>query len=85
MSVVYGFGGFRLKESGIYFAPALPKQWSGYRFKILYEDSQIQVEVRAGESSFSLVKGSPKIIHVYGEPYELKDVLKVAERKVVSV
>lgn len=83
MAIVYGFGGLRLKESGIYFAPALPKQWESYKFKIHFEDSQIQVEVGPENSIFTLVEGTPKTIHVYGESYELKDVLTI-ERKAVG-
>lgn len=83
MAIVYGFGGLRLKENGIYFAPSLPKQWSGYKFKINYEDSQIQVEVKPEESIFTLVKGSAKTISVYGEAYELKDTLRIP-RKVAT-
>lgn len=77
MSIVYGFGGFRLKESGIYFAPSLPSQWKGYRFRILYEGSQIQVEVTEKETIFTLIKGEPKTIHVYGNTYELKEQLNI--------
>lgn len=82
MAIVYGFGGLRLKESGIYFAPALPKQWEGYTFKIHFEDSQIQVEVKPEESVFTLAEGTPKTIHVYGETYELKDTLTIPRKAV---
>jgi alpha,alpha-trehalose phosphorylase len=77
MAIVYGFAGLRVKESGIYFAPAIPKQWQGYRFQISYEDSQIKAEISLKESTFTLVNGSPKNIHVYGEVYELKGVVTV--------
>lgn len=79
MAVVYGFGGLRLKESGISFAPALPKQWSGYRFKIIYEGSHIQVEVTPEGCVFTLLSGSAKTISVYGEAYELKDKLEISK------
>lgn len=80
MSIVYGFGGIRLKETGIYFAPTLPKQWESYQFKINYEDSQIKVEVKAKESIFTLVAGEKKIIYVYGKEYLLEDSLSIAEK-----
>jgi alpha,alpha-trehalose phosphorylase len=80
MAIVYGFAGLRIKESGIYFAPAIPKQWEGYHFQINYEDSQIRVEINAKESLYTLVKGNSKEIHVYGNPYELKSVLAVAHK-----
>ncbi len=82
MSIVYGFGGFRLKESGIWFSPTLPSQWKGYRFKILYEGSQIQVAVSEKETIFTLVKGEPKTIHVYGEAYELASTLAIPGKAV---
>jgi alpha,alpha-trehalose phosphorylase len=77
MAIVYGFGGLRIKESGIYFAPAVPKQWEGYQFQINYEDSQIKVEVSPKESIFTLVKGTVKTIHVYDDCYQLQDTLTV--------
>lgn len=73
MAIVYGFGGLRIKERGIYFAPVIPKSWEEYHFQINYEDSQIRVEVSHNLSRFTLVKGSPKIIHVYNWIYELQD------------
>ncbi len=77
MAIVYGFGGLRLKEDGIHFAPTLPKQWNGYRFKINYEGSQIQVEVNREGTTFLLLDGEPKQIRIYEEICELKDRLRV--------
>ena len=78
MAIVYGFGGFRLKESGAWFAPALPKQWDGYRFKLIYLGSHIQVEVKKDGTTFTLESGEPVQIHVYGDEYLLTDSLKVS-------
>lgn len=77
MAVVYGFGGLRLKESGIWFAPVLPGQWDSYSFKILYEGSQILVKVTEKESKFVLMKGEAKEIHVYGDKYQLTSELTI--------
>lgn len=77
MAVVYGFAGLRLKEQGLFFAPALPKKWKGYQFKITFEQSQIKVEVNEDGCIFTLVSGSKKPIHVYGKEYLLEDCLKV--------
>ena len=73
MAIVYGFAGLRIKESGLYFAPAIPKQWDGYKFQIRYEDSLIRVEVDSMENTFTLVKGTKKAVYVYGEEYILSD------------
>jgi len=75
LSIVYGFGGFRLKESGIYFHPVLPKHWTGYRFIIHVEDSRIMVHIKKNECFFKLKSGSAKRIFVYKKEYLLQDTL----------
>jgi alpha,alpha-trehalose phosphorylase len=77
MAIVYGFAGLRIKENGIYFAPIIPDQWKKYRFKINYEDSQIEVDVNKEESKFTLIKGSPKEIFIRDRKYNLKDTITV--------
>ena len=57
MAIVYGFAGFRLKESGISFAPMLPREWSGYRFRIYIEGSRILVHIGKTECVFHLESG----------------------------
>ena len=81
MAIVYGFGGLRLKETGLYFEPSLPKQWTGYKFKIKYEGSQIQVEIDGNGSTFRLVKGEPKKVFIYGEEYLIEDSVNVPLRR----
>jgi alpha,alpha-trehalose phosphorylase len=71
MAIVYGFGGLRIKESGVRFAPVIPECWEEYCFQMNYEDSQIRVVVRAGECTFTLIKGTEKEIHVYDRRYVL--------------
>ena len=78
MAIVYGFAGLRLKESGIYFSPALPKRWKSYRFRIVYEGSQIEVIVNRDNCMFKLLSGSAKEIFLYGEKYLLEDTIQVA-------
>lgn len=77
MAIVYGFGGFRLKESGAWFAPSLPESWEGYRFKLQYLGSRIRVEVKAQSVTFTLENGNPVTIHVYGKEYTLAQSLSV--------
>lgn len=81
MSIVYGFGGLRIKEEGIFFAPILPSSWKGYRFKINYEGSQIQIAVENLRTIFTRINGNKKKIYVYGEEYELIDEL-IVERPI---
>ncbi len=77
MAIVYGFGGFRLKESGISFSPMLPENWTGYRFRVSYEDSRLIIGVSRENCTFFLEYGKPKKIKVYGKEYLLEDALTI--------
>lgn len=80
MAVVYGFGGLRIKESGLSLAPHLPKTWEGYRFRILYEDSRMEIQVDRKQCRVKLMEGTEKKIRIYGEEYVLNDILTVETR-----
>jgi len=81
MAIVYGFGGFRLKEQGVCFSPILPKKWTGYSFRIAYEDARIVVNVSNAKCTFYLEYGNPKQIQVYDRTYSLKNTLTVNLKK----
>ncbi|MGB4660010.1 MAG: glycosyl hydrolase family 65 protein, partial [Mobilitalea sp.] len=73
MSIVYGFAGLRLKEEGLFFAPMIPEQWEGFQFKVNYEGSKIMVEINQKSSTYTLLCGDEKSIHIYGKAYQLQD------------
>jgi alpha,alpha-trehalose phosphorylase len=77
LTIVYGFGGFRLKEQGISFWPILPAKWTKYSFKVLFENSRIDVTVTAKECILTLEKGKSKTVKVYGKSFTLEDKLVV--------
>ncbi len=81
MAIVYGFGGFRLKESGISFAPMLPEGWAGYCFKISFEGSRIAVRITPADCTFTLEDGGAKTVTVYGTDYELTDRIIIPRRQ----
>lgn len=77
MAIVYGFGGFRLKEDGISLSPILPSQWKGYSFNLSFESSRILVKVKENQVILCLEDGDPKEITVYGKSYLLEDTLQI--------
>jgi alpha,alpha-trehalose phosphorylase len=81
LTIVYGFGGFRLKEQGVFFSPMLPYGWKSYHFRIVYENTRINVTVTDSECIFTRGKGRSKTIHVYGQAYELTSRLVVPRQK----
>ena len=54
MSVVFGFGGFRVKNGQMTFKPWLPEAWQELRFKLKWRAAIVTVIVRTKEISFSL-------------------------------
>lgn len=72
MAMVYGFGGLRMKEQGIFLNPVIPGRWQGYRFRFLYEDASLEVSVDQKGCRISLLKGSAKEIGVYGRNYRIE-------------
>ncbi|MDR0690282.1 MAG: beta-phosphoglucomutase [Spirochaetaceae bacterium] len=77
LAILYGFAGLRIKDRDISFAPALPRSWEAYRFRIFYRGSRIQVEVDRREVRFSLLSGGEREIRVYGRNYALSKTLTV--------
>jgi len=78
MAIVYGFGGLRIKESGLYLAPRLPAKWEGYQFCIQYLNAKIKVRVNAANCEIELLEGEQTRIYVYGKAYYLgKQKLKI--------
>lgn len=77
MGIVHGFGGFRLKDSGISFHPILPDKWEAYSFKICYRNRRLAIWVDQDTCRFTLEKGEEISIMVYGEAYCLQDELAI--------
>ena len=78
MAIVYGFGGLRLKERGLYLQPILPKEWEGYHFCIKYEEAKIKVDVKKEYCTVELLEGYPVNIYVYENQYHVtKDKIKI--------
>lgn len=75
MAVVYGFGGLRIKEDGIYFAPSLPEKWNAYSFAVRYKNNVLQVDVNRRQTVFTMKSGQGCSITVNGKQYDLQDTL----------
>lgn len=75
MAVVYGFGGLRLKETGLHLAPRLPQAWKGYRFRVLYEDARIEVSVTREGAVIRLLEGPAKTLWLGDRQVTLTDEL----------
>jgi maltose phosphorylase len=66
MSIVEGFGGMRVKENALHFAPKIPKEWKGYSFKINFRNQILKVAVHQNETKFSIDGGKEITVYVNG-------------------
>ena len=67
MSIVEGFGGMRVKNNTLNFAPKIPKQWNGYSFKINFRNQIVKVSVNQNNTTFGLEGNEELKIMVNGK------------------
>jgi len=66
-ALVAGFGGMRLQNGSLCFAPRLPDVLGRLAFHLLFRGSRLRVEVRAKEATYRLLEGSPLKVYHHGE------------------
>lgn len=71
MSVVLGFGGFRIKEGIPHFNPIIPKAWKSYAFHVFFRGQMLNVEV--GHTGIKVTNESEHELQVavHGQYYTL--------------
>ena len=67
MSVVEGFGGMRIRDDKLSFAPRIPNEWDSYSFKINFRNRIIKVNVTKEGSSYELEGADEMSIRVNGK------------------
>jgi len=70
-AVVAGFGGMRMDEAGIGFAPRLPPALARISFGLRWQGRQLRVEIRPDEAEYRLVSGPPMRLRHHGEALAL--------------
>ena len=54
MSIVEGFGGMRVQNNRLTFAPKIPKEWTFYSFKVNFRNQVLKVNISHSETTFEL-------------------------------
>jgi alpha,alpha-trehalose phosphorylase len=75
LSVISGFGGFRIHENGIAFRPQCPKGWERFAFKVKYRGREILISI-SDVVDITLIEGDALSISLWDVKYTLKDKLK---------
>ena len=71
MSIVEGFGGMRIREGNLHFAPQIPEQWSSYAFKVKFRGHILTLEVSKTHVMVSSDEVFPFPVYVHGEKVEV--------------
>ncbi len=58
MGVAYGFGGMRVQDGALRFAPTLPSKWQHYQFQIQFRGCLLRVRVDAAGAAYTLLAGA---------------------------
>ncbi|MDR1543355.1 MAG: hypothetical protein LBS50_02890 [Prevotellaceae bacterium] len=73
-NIVFGFGGMRVLEPILSFAPSIPKKWKSLSFKVLYKDAIISVFVEKTQVTFKSAGEKnilPLQIKIYDKVYSV--------------
>ncbi len=79
-----GWGGLQLDGPIPAFRPALPAAWSGYRFRLMWRGSVIELAVDAAGCTYRLLSGEPLEIFDHGRPLRIGDTPAMAPRPVTK-
>ncbi len=71
MSIVEGFGGLRIKNDRLSFAPKIPKEWTGYTFNVNFRNQILKVNVSQEGTSFNLEGNQELVIYVDGKEFKI--------------
>lgn len=65
MTIVEGFAGMRIKDGKLYLNPMLPKEWEGYKFRVLFRGATLLIAVRS--DGFTIENDSDTAAHIQTE------------------
>lgn len=69
MSVVYGFGGLKVKDGVLHLNPFNPGHWKSFSFKVMFRGSRLKVTVGEHEVVIANESEVPADVQVYGKEY----------------
>jgi maltose phosphorylase len=72
MSVVEGFGGMRVKDGKISFAPFLPAKWQSFSFHVGFRGTLLNIKVSKDNVQISNLSGDDITVVVHGKEQLIK-------------
>jgi len=78
MSVVYGFGGMRVKDDMLHFDPHLPGQWESLAFNIIFRKNYLRIQINGAQLEIENENGPELGVYVWGKQYKIPEGKKKA-------
>jgi maltose phosphorylase len=69
MSVVQGFGGFRVFNGKIHLHPRIPKAWDSFSFKIRFRGSVLKINAFKGRIEVQNYSNTQIPVTIFGKEY----------------
>ena len=77
MSVVEGFGGMRVRNDLLSFAPLIPQKWTSYSFNVRFRENILSLYVNGIDISLSNISGESTDVIIYNKKYHLEKGIKI--------
>ncbi|MCL2222566.1 MAG: family 65 glycosyl hydrolase [Oscillospiraceae bacterium] len=71
INIIYGFAGLRSDDDVLHFAPRLPPRWKTLTFSLVWMGRNVRVKIGTNETVFTLLRGEPMDMLVYGKKVTL--------------
>ncbi len=73
MTIVEGFAGMRVLDGKLHFQPILPKEWSGYNFKINFRGAHLHVSIQQDKTIIANETGPAAVVVIDNEEQEINE------------
>ncbi len=67
MSIVYGFGGMRIRDNRLQFNPSVPANWESLSFRIMFRDNVIRINLGAVQAEIRNESGPDLELYLHEE------------------
>ncbi len=71
MMIVNGYAGMRVYDDALHFKPFIPEKWTGYTFKVRFQNSVVEVKISQKTACYTLLEGEGVTFYHGEEKHEL--------------
>ncbi len=81
MSVIKGFGGMRVRDGKVHFAPYLPENWAAMGFKVRFRGASLEVKVLPNAVTVENESTEPIEVMIYDKKYRVEGASTIEIKK----